>query len=326
MVSYLTTTKSYFIYLMGENMNNKFKKHAIAAAMGATFAIASASAFANVTWFPPVTSFEDDNMEWHLDNDNDGVVSVGDTLVSILEINQSFGEFGGGPAGFGGEEMTGVLAIDVTGAVNNGAGLGWSFTFGEAAGGLDSYLGANATGHGAAGSGALVAMWLDDTPDLTVTPPNCGSLAACTALASDGDLWEVDGLGASVIGDELGVNGDAFFVANVISNDPDDIAALTSGQDGGSVNFGLSIQFNGTGQTLTELSNITPVIGAGGAPISIDMAGSGGINGGLGLGNGAFSRSDFQFTKASIEVPEPGTVALFGLGLLGLVGMRKKRV
>lgn len=56
----------------------------IATLVGVAFS--ASSAFAAVTWYPPVTTFEDDNMEWFIDRDANGVVSVGDTLVSVLEV------------------------------------------------------------------------------------------------------------------------------------------------------------------------------------------------------------------------------------------------
>lgn len=55
----------------------------------------------------------------------------------------------------------------------------------------------------------------------------------------------------------------------------------------------------------------------------VDMTGSGDILGGGNLNGGAFARSDID--TAVNPIPEPATMSLFGLGLLGLAAISRRR-
>lgn len=255
-------------------MANITKCKSILAALGLGLVLSSGAANA-ITYFPPITGFEDDDLDWVFDNNNNGIIDVGDDLVSVIEINQTFAVGGGASADIFPDELTGIVELRVTTANPDG-----SLVFGAMPGGQLS-------------GDEVMALWLDPTPDLDVVGVNCGSLAECSALAMDGDLFEIDSL--------IAANGDFWQSSAPFIPGGTDIATVAGTPATTTVaffNYDTTITFNGSGQALGP-----------------DMTGSGSILGGQGLTNGAIARSDFQFQKT--HVPEPGSVALLAIGLMG---------
>ena len=292
------------------------RKLMIAATCAALFGNGVANA--GLIPFPfQVTSFEDSAIDFFtVDNNNDGLLDVGDVLTAVIEVERLENALGPGvvrPSDYG-AELTGLSVIEVKQKTPI-AGLPGQFTivFGPAASGLWPNATSQATA--AAYAGAMIALWEDASQDLDVT--TCTSIADCASRATNGTQYQVDGM--------PGVGQAGYDADNQWSYTGPDNALFAASQPAsntfGSANFLLSNLFNLPGPITKGGIDVSSGCGllyncAGDG--KVDVLGSTDIKGGQGLTNGAFARANFAFQK----VPAPAPIALIAIGLLGLVARR----
>ena len=276
-------------------------------------------------------SFEDDDIDFALNSDltlkTSGTLAEGDILVSVFEIPTfTIDGVNAIPAG---QELTGVAAVQITGGTGT---LADPYTFSAYTGGLNAILqlgtdpDASVTG-GDAGEGATIAMFFNSAVgdanlevNRTVNPAsNCTSLADCISDGSEGTLFQVDGFAG---------DPDEFWQSTLTVLNGGDVGAVANLNNNlivATFNAAQTTLFQGGGLTIGGFNILTGdacVNGAGPDGCIDGGTISGTITGGAGLSNGAFAHSDFDADKRTI--PEPGALLLLGLGLIALVGVRRR--
>jgi hypothetical protein len=278
---------------------------------------ASAAQAASIPLAEGIAILEDDNLEYALDANGvlktTGTLVVGDRLRAVITFQSSVDSANNEVADLGapGRELTGISEIEIK-AIDTASGL---ITFGAS----DDF-------EAVYGTGAMAALFSQNVGDF-LTSCHTISIAACETAATNGSEWMT--VGFEDVDDFWIASGGLQTTQGLIplaSATIEGILATGPGTAIGTANYNLSILENNTGYEFNQQFSVAAdaVKGITGGDGFVDLIGSGNLLGGAGLQSGYFARSDFDFQLDRIPVPEPSTLAIFGLGLLGL-GFRARR-
>lgn len=281
----------------------KFSMRSVAAAALVAFGGSSAMAALSVGSAIPggPVLFSDNSAEYLVDRNGNGLLDVGDSLRGIFRI-ESIEALGGGSStqigqGTAYNELTAIFQTVVTSKVAVGGGR-FNYTFGYDA--LSGF-----------GAGVLAQLYEDAAQDYARI--GCANFAACEATAMGGSLWA-----------ELGTGSGTFWSALNTPDNPGVGATLPATTPLGAFSVGLDFITNNTG---FQWNQVACVDQTDFSVSFVDVCGQGGLLASGRLASGTdtpydvFNNVDFTANR----VPEPGSLALVALGLLGVGAVSRKR-